>query len=86
MKEMWTPLMVRRNGEHFYTKDYEKSTWFYTIKNKEEFAEYDKEKKILYLRTDFPKDRKNQLRREIQKSGRYEIEQISEYMNMVGGI
>ena len=42
--------------------------------------------KTLYLRTDFPKDRKNQLRREIQKCGRYEIEHISEYMNMVGGI
>lgn len=81
----WEPLKIRRNGEHFYSQDYETSVWFYTIKNMEEFAEYDKKRKTLYLRTDFPKDRKNQLRREIQKCGRYEIEDISEYMNMVGG-
>lgn len=84
--EKWTPLMIRRNGEHFYSKDYETSVWFYTIKSMEEFAEYDKKRKTLYMRTDFPKNRKNQLRREIQKCGRYEIEHISEYMNMVGGI
>ena len=82
--ERWTPLKVRHNGEHFYAQDYGNDVYFYTIKAKEEFAEYDKKRKTLYLRTDFPKDRKNQLRREIQKCGRYEIEQISEYMNMVG--
>ncbi len=84
MREMWTPLKIRRNGEHFYSEDWKSSTTFYTIKNKEEFGFYEKKDKTLYLRTDFPKNRKNQLRREIQKSGRYEIAQISEYMNMVG--
>ena len=82
----YEPLMIRRNGEHFYSKDYENDSYFYTIKTMEEFAEYDKKRKTLYMRTDFPKNRKNQLRREIQKCGRYEIEHISEYMNMVGGI
>lgn len=82
----YEPLKIRRNGEHFYSKDYENDSYFYTIKTMEEFAEYDKKRKTLYMRTDFPKNRKNQLRREIQKCGRYEIEHISEYMNMVGGI
>lgn len=81
----YEPLKIRNNGEHFYSQEYEHDIYFYTIKTKEEFAEYDKKRKTLYLRTDFPKDRKNQLRREIQKCGRYEIEHISEYCNMVGG-
>ena len=79
----YEPLKIRRNGEHFYSQDYENDIYFYTIKTKEEFAEYDKKRKTLYLRTDFPKDTKNQLRREIQKCGRYDIQYISEYMNMV---
>lgn len=82
----YEPLKIRRNGEHFYSKDYENDSYFYTIKTMEEFAEYDKRRKTLYMRTDFPKNRKNQLRREIQKCGRYEIEHISEYLNMVGGV
>ena len=81
----WTPLKIRQNGEHFYSQTFDKEVFFYTVKNKEEFAFYEKDRKTLYLRTDFPKCRKNQLRREIQKSGRYDIETISEYMNMVGG-
>lgn len=84
--ETWRPLKIRQNGEHFYSEDWTSSTTFYTIKNKEEFAFYESKNKTLYLKTDFPKSRKTQLRREIQRSGRYEIKNISEYMNMVGGI
>lgn len=84
--ETWRPLKYRRNGEHFYSEDWTSSVTFYTIKTMEEFGFYEKKNKTLYLRTDFPKNRKNQLRREIQKCGRFDIEHIGEYMNMVGGI
>ena len=81
--EKWEPLKIRRNGEHFYRQVFERTVYFFTIKTKEEFAFYDIEHKRLYFKTGFPKHRKNQLKKEILKCGRYDIQDFSEYTDLV---
>lgn len=81
--EKWMPLKVRNNGEHFYSQTFDREVYFFTIKTKEEFAFYDKEHKRLYIKTGFPKHRKNQLKREIVKCGRYDIQDYSEYTDLI---
>ena len=78
-------VLFRNSRDKFWTEGSDKDIYFYTVKDKLEIAFLEKNKRILYLNTDYKEDKYiKTIFRDIKKKykDKYDIE--SEYLNMKG--